>query len=114
MKNFKNKEFLHWAIWMVPIGILLSAFFLFPHGCHTLRFVVCGTSLIFISPQYYKSTGKTIKNKIWNIIFTFFAVLYNPIIPFYFEKNILIPMNTVTIIFYALHYRHYRKQWGLK
>lgn len=80
------------SILMLIAGI--PAFF--PYGYYTLlRFVVCGTAAY----TAYVSFGK--ENKIIGFLSILVALLFNPLIPIYMNKEAWVIIDAVVIIFFG-------------
>ncbi len=68
---------------IIAIALLLWALDRHPYGYYKLlRFVVCGVS------AYGAYFSAEIKKTGWAWIFGSIALLFNPVIPFYFKRNI--------------------------
>ena len=94
MKNISGKK--KKIFWLAPIILLVIAIIGDPViGYYTLlRLVVC-TSALYFAYNFYKKNNQS---NIW--IFSFIAVLYNPILPFYlYEKDLWRIVNIFTIYF---------------
>ena len=80
--------------WIAPIVAMGIGFLPMPYGYYNLsRLIVCGCSVYFAYGLYLK------KDIAFVWIFSFLAVLYNPIIPVYlYEKSIWMVVNIITAI----------------
>ena len=69
--------------------------------------MVCVASGIIAVNEY------NIKNSInkWVIVFGFFALIYNPLIPFHLGRTVWTPVNIITIVCLGLHYLSYVKKY---
>lgn len=84
---------------IIAIILLLWALNKHPYGYYTLlRFVVCGVSVY----GAYFATG--LKKDGWAWIFGIIAVLFNPIIPIYLDRNTwaFIDVGVVAILLISL------------
>ena len=89
ISNQKNKLF-----WLAPVIVLAIGILPLPIGYYTLSRLVVSASALYFVYNHYKQNNNT---NIW--IFSFIAVLYNPIIPIYlYEKLIWIIINIITIL----------------
>ena len=61
-----------------------------------IRILVTVLSLSIVYNLYYNKKGNTIP--LYSLVFIGFAILYNPIVPFYFDKETWIGINNVTSI----------------
>ena len=95
MSNLEHKDF----FWLVPIIILFVGLLPMPYGYYTMsRIIVCLSSIYFS----YKSNEQ--KNVLISWIFIIIAILYNPIIPIYFnDKFIWIGINIPTALMFYLN-----------
>ena len=93
--NLQQKD----IFWLAPIVVLAIAILPMPSGYYTLsRIVVCGCSAYF-AYQFF-----VVSNIPKTLIFAFFLILYNPIIPIYlYDKNIWIVINIITIVIFYLN-----------
>ena len=93
--NLKQKD----IFWLAPIVVLVVAILPMPSGYYILsRIVVCGCSAYF-TYQFF-----VVSNIPKTLIFAFFVILYNPIIPIYlYDKNIWIVINIITIVIFYLN-----------
>jgi len=98
--NLKKNE--KQVFWIVPIIALVIGIMPMPIGYFMLsRLIVCVGALYF-TQIFYK---KKLNTKLW--IFGFFAVLYNPIIPFYlYAKPLWIMINIPTIYYFYINRRY--------
>ena len=98
--NFKKSE--KNVFWLAPIIVLGIGILPLPIGYYMLsRLIVCVGALYF-TQIFYK---KKLNTKLW--IFGFFAVLYNPIIPFYlYAKPLWIMINIPTIYYFYINRRY--------
>ena len=94
-------------LWLIPVLMLLLAVFKLPYGYYTLlRVVITFVSVIIAFNEYIRK--ESINN--WVIVFCFFALIYNPLIPFHLGRNIWTPINIITILCLILHYMSYLKK----
>lgn len=78
-------------IWIGPAIALLFALLPLPYGYYTLlRFVVCGASC-WLAYKHYEAVG----SHAWTVIFIVLAVLFNPIIPIHFPRNVWAVIDAV-------------------
>ena len=90
-----------YILWLAPIIVLVIGILPMPIGYYTLlRLVVCGCAI------YYAYNLGQNKDKTFMLIFSFIAILYNPIFPVYlYEKSIWIILNIVTAVIFFLKRR---------
>lgn len=68
-----------------------------PYGFFTLlRLVVFGTT-IYLSWLAYKSERQT-----WTWVFGFIAVVYNPLIPLYFSRDLWVVIDLLVAVFLVI------------
>lgn len=82
--------------WLIPIIVMSIGLFPLPYGYYSfLRLVVCGFSCFYAYCLWENH------KKIYAIIFSLVALLYNPIIPVHlYEKEIWILINIFTSILF--------------
>ena len=95
MDNLEQKDF----FWLVPVIVLLIGLLPMPYGYYNMsRIIVCFSSVYFA----YKLKDK--KNILITWVFIVLAILYNPIIPIYFnDKFIWIGINIPTALMFYLN-----------
>lgn len=96
-KKQKNSNLIKNIFWIAPIIVMVIGFLPMPYGYYNLsRLVVCGCS-IFYAYNLYNKPDITF---VW--IFSFIAILYNPIIPVHlYDKEIWMVVNIITgIVFF--------------
>lgn len=93
-----KKEKLNIKIIKIAVIILLTlALLKLPYGYYTfLRIIVTGVS-IYLAYLYYEE-----ENKIFTYIFSFIALLFNPLIPIYLSKSIWNVFDVLVAIFYFI------------
>lgn len=86
-------------IWLLPAAMLLIALAPLPYGYYTLlRLVVCGSS------AYIAWTTAKLKPTGWTAVFALVAVLFNPIIPVYLDREIWAFIDIGVAIIYLAHW----------
>ena len=94
-------------LWLIPILMLFLAIFPLPYGYYTLlRVVVSFSSGVIGFNEYIMK--KSINN--WVIVFWFFVLIYNPLIPFHLGKAIWTLINIITILCLISNYMSYLKR----
>ena len=94
-------------LWLIPILMLLLAILPLPYGYYILlRVVISFVSGIIVFNEYI--IKKYINS--WVIVFCFFVLIYNPLIPFHLGKAIWTPINVITILCLILNYMSYLKR----
>jgi len=95
MKNRFIKYFI-----ILSIFILFGAIAEWPYGYYILlRWITCITS-IFVVFQAFE------KNIDWaKVVFIVIAILFNPLAPIYLSRNIWVPLDIITAIFFIFAIR---------
>jgi hypothetical protein len=85
-------------LWVVPIVFMAIGILDLPYGYyHLLKLVVCASSIYFAYKMH------TSNDTVFQWVFVFFAILYNPIVPIYlYEKEIWVIVNLFTAIAFYL------------
>ncbi len=102
----ENKNQLLIVFKAVAVLLLLWAFTDHPYSYYQiLRWVVCGFTAYCAYLAYEK------KDNTWTWIFSIIAVLFNPIVPFYFERETwqIIDVITAVIIFVSIFKKNFFK-----
>jgi len=100
-KWFKNNWFR-----IVAVVFLFGALNSFPYAYYqVLRWIVCASS-IYLAYFYHESN-----KAIWTWVFGIIAILFNPILPIYFTKEIWQPIDViVAIIFFISLFVKFKKK----
>lgn len=89
---------MHWALWLVPAALLLLALLSLPYGYYTfLRLVVC-LSAGFIAYWTWS------RGVLWGVAFVAFALLFNPLVPVYLDRETWTPIDVSAAALYAAHW----------
>ena len=96
-----NKAKMKIIFWLKIVGIVLLLLSLtkLPYGYYTfLRIFITGTGL-YSAYNYY-----TTQNIFWILVFSFIAILFNPIIPIYMERETwgVIDISTSLVFFISI------------
>jgi hypothetical protein len=85
-------------LWLIAIGLLLVATARLPYGYYTLlRIAICGFCGFIAYRAWHEDT------RIWATAFGLIAVLFNPIIPVYFDRGIWFWLDIGAAAFIAAH-----------
>lgn len=87
---------IHTAVWLIPtVMLLLAALFRLPYGYYTLlRLIVCGAAAYLA----YREFDVAQRSSGWFFILGVIAVLFNPLIPIPFSREIWVPIDVVVAI----------------
>ena len=97
------------VLWLIPSAMLFLALFPLPYGYYILlRLVICVVSGYICFDEYNIRQSVSM----WVIVFGFFSLLYNPLVPFHLGRLIWAPVNVITAIFLIFHLISYRKRSG--
>lgn len=90
----------NWVAVVAGIMLLLAIPTFWPYGYYQLlRWVVAG-SAVYIAFQKYE-----LGSKAWMWIMIIVAVLFNPIIPFYLDKEVWVVLDIITAIVFFVSTR---------
>ena len=79
-----NIKTLPWIVWIIVAGIALAATGRHPYSFYTMtRFVVSAASVLMV----VIATKEKWPVQIWSIGFIGLAILFNPIAPFYLDRE---------------------------
>lgn len=95
----KNKEKLFFYICLTAVILLLLALFNLPYGYYTfLRIIIFSIACYTIIVLY------RLEKTIMSLIFVIIAVLFNPIIPVYLERDIWAIIDIITAIVFLISF----------
>ena len=85
--------------WQAPLVVMIVGLFPMPYGYYfLLRLVVC-LSAVYYALQFNKNNEQVL---VW--VFSFFAILYNPIVPIYLgSKALWAVVNLTTAITFIIN-----------
>lgn len=92
---------LHSALWGVPALMVIVALAPLPYGYYVLLRLIVAVSAGLIAYHQFQMDEKL---SLWVIAMGFLAVLYNPVVPIHFSKDIWIGINLATATIYAAHF----------
>ena len=78
------------VLWIVPAIVLILAIFPLPYGYYTFTRIVVCTACTLLA---YESYRPDFRESVWVAVFAVAAMLFNPIIPVYFKKEIWIYLD---------------------
>lgn len=88
------------ALWLVPAAMLLVALLPLPYGYYTLlRLVVCICAAVIA----YLTFVQEDRLGIWAPAFAFVAILFNPIVPVYLDRQTWIVIDLIVAGVFATH-----------
>lgn len=92
---------------IVPIVLLVAAIFFHPRGSdfyHALRCVITLSAALLAGIHLSLfDDDLNVRFIVSFLLATVIAVLYNPIVPFYLDRETWLPINVLTIIFFGIH-----------
>lgn len=92
----------HWILWAGPVVMLVAALFPWPYGYYNfLRFCICGAAA-FLAYQQWTHDDAASK---WVVMLVGIALLYNPFVPIYLNRETWTVLNVGTAIAFVGHYR---------
>lgn len=88
------------AIWLVPISMLLLSFLPWPYGYYKLlRIIVTGCAGYLTINEYSHTQSITP----FVVILAFITVLFNPVIPIYFSREIWTILDFLVALTFGIH-----------
>lgn len=86
-------------VWIVPAAMSAIALAPMPYGYYMLlRLVVCGASAAIAWSRFSVSPGS-----MWGVIFTGAALVFNPIFPVHFSREIWAVFNLATAVVFLVY-----------
>lgn len=97
----EKKDLLTWLNWtgLLPAGMLLFAIHPLPYGYYILlRLVVCGCSIVYavVGWHFFKPVA---------ILSGILALLFNPLIPIYMDKEAWIVIDMIAAVYLFIAWR---------
>lgn len=90
------------AFWLVPAVALLIALVPLPYGYYTLlRIVVCGATSLLA----YNELNTSGAVSMWGLLMGGVALLFNPIVPIHFSREIWAPIDILAAVAIFIHWR---------
>lgn len=97
----------HKLIWLFPILMLLITPFHLPYSYYTfLRIIVTACSSYLVYIEYMRSNALSFPV----VLFIVIAIIFNPVIPFYFSKLIWIGIDICTALIFGYYVFIFHKQ----
>jgi hypothetical protein len=89
-------------VWVIPAAALLIALAPLPYGYYTLlRIVVCGSAALIAYKQFQKERVVSL----WVVLMSGVAILFNPFLPIYLDREIWAPIDVITAAIFLIHWR---------
>ncbi len=90
------------TLWLVPIFFLLIALIQMPYGYYTLMRIVVFGATSLLAYNELKAYGSV---SIWVLLLGGLALLFNPIIPIHFSREIWAPIDVLAAVAIFIHWR---------
>ena len=88
-------------VWIIPAAALLIALAPLPYGYYTLlRIVVCGSAALIAYKQFQKERLVSL----WVVLMIGVAILFNPFLPIYLDREIWAPIDVITAAIFLIHW----------
>jgi hypothetical protein len=89
-----------WWLWLIPIALLVIAIERMPYGYYAFtRIVVCGFGALLAFVAW--EDGPV--SRLWSVIFGLLAVLFNPMIPIYLNRDSWFYFDLLAAVLFAAH-----------
>jgi hypothetical protein len=91
--NMRNNQNHHKPLWaFIPAALLLLALGHMPGAYYQfVRIVICGCALVILGQNHREHHARNI----WAYCFILIAVLFNPIVPFHFDRGMWFCMYVI-------------------
>lgn len=98
----------HYALWLVPIGMLVLALLNLPYGYYTLlRIIVCGCCGYLAYKEYEIEQ----KASFWVLVLGAISLLFNPLIPIHLGRDVWAIIDPSVALILSVHIRtEFRKR----
>jgi hypothetical protein len=100
--NEDIRDLVKWGS-LLAMAMLLVAILNLPYGYYTLlRLVICGISASFVYFAWYAK-------RFLSILAGITALLFNPLIPIYLEKETWILIDIIVTVFFLIYWRLFNR-----
>lgn len=89
------------AIWLIPAVLSLIALTKMPYGYYQFLRIVVFIAAAYLAHMEYKLRDSTIN--LWVILFVIIAILFNPLTPIHFKREVWGYINTVCSGVFIIH-----------